>query len=135
MTDTQIDRDLKFREQTRRSAIRSLKSSFNFKDRQAALRELSAILQQDREYPIGEAAHLSTAEVQALVPVTVVDGYVPYVRDSDIPEPWATRFAVASVGSTRQLNGSYVSDWHNFLILWDQEHARLLDALEDLDDV
>lgn len=50
---------LKLREQTRRRALRSLKSSFNVKDRQAALRELSAILQQDREYPIGEAAHLS----------------------------------------------------------------------------
>ncbi|WP_289931056.1 hypothetical protein [Pseudomonas aeruginosa] len=125
---------LQERERRRRTALRAL-SSFDFAVRRAALRELSAILQLDREHPIGEAAHLSTVEVQALVPVTVLEGYIPYVRDIDIAEPWATRFALASIGSTRQLNGSYVSDWHNFLSLWDQEHARLIDMLEDLDDV
>lgn len=125
---------LQERERRRRTALRAL-SSFDFVVRRAALRELSAILQLDREHPIGEAAHLSTGEVQALVPVTVVEGYIPYVRDIDIAEPWATRFALASIGSTRQLNGSYVSDWHNFLSLWDQEHARLIDMLEGLDDV
>lgn len=69
------------------------------------------------------------------MPVTVVEGYIPYVRDIDIAEPWATRFALASIGSTRKLNGSYVSDWHNFLSLGDQKHAQLIDMLEGLNDV
>jgi len=33
------------------------------------------------------------------------------------------------------LAGAYVHDWENFLRLWDEEHVRLIDALENLEDV
>ncbi|GEM_PF-703719 len=127
--------DLAEREQIRRHALRIAFSSWSRADeRMAALEDLALVVEHDEKFPLGTAAHLSTEKIRDLVPAIVRDGHIPYVRDADIPEPWLTRFGIASIGSTRVLAGAYVHDWENFLSLWDQEHARLTDALEDLED-
>lgn len=128
--------DLAEREQMRRDGLRiALSHRSSIQERRVALLDLATVLRLDREVPLGTAAHLSTEEIRDLVPVIVRDGHIPYVRDADIPEPWAKRFGIASIGSTRTLAGAYVHDWENFLSLWDEEHVRLIDALEDLEDV
>jgi hypothetical protein len=44
------------------------------------------------------------------------------VRFEKIPEPWRTRFAEASRGSTQPMEGIiYERDWYKFLRLWQQE--------------
>jgi hypothetical protein len=128
--------DLAEREQMRRDGLRiALSHRSSTQERRVALLDLATVLRLDREVPLGTAAHLSTEEIRGLVPVIVREGRIPYVRDTDIPEPWARRFGIASIGSTRVLAGAYVHDWENFLRLWDEEHVRLIDALEDLEDV
>lgn len=125
--------DLAEREQIRRHALRIALSSWSRADqRRTALEDLALVVEHDKKFPLGAAAHLSADEIRALVPVIVRDGHTPHVRDADIPEPWLTRFGIASVGSTRSLSGAYAYDWENFLRLWNEEQARQLSALEDL---
>lgn len=120
--------DLAEREQIRRHALRIAFSSWSRADeRRAALEDLALVVEHDKKFPLGAAAHLSADEIRALVSVIV--------RDADIPEPWLTRFGIALIGSTRRLSGAYAYDWENFLRLWNEEQARLLSALEDLDNV
>lgn len=118
--------DLQERERARRACLEKIKSHVT---RGAALCELMFILPLDVDFPIGEAAHLSSNEIRDLVPVTVTDGFPPYIREIDIPEPWATRLSTALTGQKHQLGGYYVEDWNNFLDLWDQEDECVNEAL------
>ena len=60
--------------------------------------------------------------------IHVEEGAGSLVRYSEIPEPWATRFQVASLGATRALDGYYARDWERFLDLWPAE-AEQVEAL------
>ncbi|EOV0931920.1 hypothetical protein ACOLSI_000261 [Pseudomonas aeruginosa] len=47
------------------------------------------------------------------------------VIEDSIPEPWRQRFAAASVGSTRLVEGPYLRDFEKFVISWNDEMAHL----------
>lgn len=125
--------ELEQREIRRRLALKQL-HALDWNTRRAALIELREILEQDRTDPLGEAAGLSIAELRALPVQSPAEGY-PYILGGDMPEPWRTRFWVASRhGITMSAPGPYYHDWENFLSLWEQEHLDLTDRLLDLDD-
>ncbi|MDH0148155.1 hypothetical protein N7335_17325, partial [Stutzerimonas stutzeri] len=62
--------DLAEREQIRRHALRIAFSSWSRADqRRAALEDLALVVEHDKKFPLGAAAHLSADEIRALVPV------------------------------------------------------------------
>lgn len=117
--------DLQTRELTRRNALWALG---NPKKREAATQDLLSVWRADRDCPIGPAAGLTIDEIRNLVQIHVEEGVSSLVRYSEIPEPWATRFQVASLGATRALDGYYARDWERFLDLWPAE-AEQVEAL------
>ncbi|MBX9714884.1 MAG: hypothetical protein K2X58_14070 [Pseudomonadaceae bacterium] len=122
-----VESDLLTRERIRRKALWALN---NKEKRAQAIQDLLRVRRADIEYPIGPTAHLCAEEVAGLVPVHMHEGWLPIVHDRDIPEPWGTRFAIASVGSTRSAPGAYEHDWRNFLDIWLGEHAKLEELFE-----
>lgn len=119
--------DLQTRELTRRNALCSLD---NPDQHEQATQDLLRVWRADRDYPIGPAAGLTVKEIAAQVPTFVEEGAGALVRFSEIPEPWATRFQVASLGATRALDGYYARDWENFLELWPAEDEKIEDLVE-----
>ena len=117
--------DLQTRELTRRNALWALD---NPATREQATQDLLRVWRADRDYPIGPAAGLAVKEIGAQVPTFVEEGAGALVRFSEIPEPWATRFQLASLGATRVLDGYYARDWEKFLALWPAEVEKI-DAL------
>ncbi|OKS33367.1 hypothetical protein [Pseudomonas aeruginosa] len=117
--------DLQTRELTRRNALWALG---NPEKHEAATQDLLRVWRADRDCPIGPAAGLTVDEIRNLVQIHVEEGVGSLVRYSDIPEPWATRFQVASLGATRALDGYYARDWERFLELWPAE-AEQIEAL------
>ena len=117
--------DLQTRELTRRNALWALG---NPEKREAATQDLLRVWRADSDCPIGPAAVLSVDEIRNLVQIHVEEGAGSLVRYSEIPEPWATRFQVASLGATRALDGYYARDWERFLDLWPAE-AEQVEAL------
>lgn len=89
--------DLQTRELTRRNALWALGSP---EKRDQATQNLLRVWRADRDCPIGPAAVLSVDEIRNLVQIHVEEGAGSLVRYSEIPEPWATRFQVASLGAT-----------------------------------
>lgn len=122
-----VESDLLTRERVRRKALWALRSK---EKRAQAIQDLLRVRRADIEYPIGPAAHLSVDEIAAIVPIHMHEGRLPIVRDRDIPEPWGTRFAIASVGSTRIAPGAYEHDWRNFLEIWPRENAEIDELFE-----
>lgn len=121
--------DLQTRELTRRNALWALG---NPEKRETATQDLLRVWRSDRDCPIGPAAGLSVDEIRNLVPTFVEEGTSALVRYSEIPEPWATRFQVASLGATRALDGYYARNWERFLDLWPAE-AEQIEALVELE--
>ncbi|MDP3848703.1 MAG: hypothetical protein Q8R10_19980 [Pseudomonas sp.] len=119
--------DLMSREAARRRALWSLKDEPR---RQSAEETLLRIWRLDQRHPIGEAAGWSLEQIRGQVPIHVENGHPHYVCLSEIPEPWATRFMVASRGSTRSMLGYYADDWEHFLSLWEREQDRVEDLAE-----
>lgn len=119
--------DLQTRELTRRNALWTLD---NPATREQATQDLLLVWRADRDYPIGPAAGLTVKEIGALVPTVVEEGAGALVRFSEIPEPWATRFQVASFAATRVLDGYYAGDWGNFLELWLAEADKIEELVE-----
>jgi len=117
--------DLQTRELTRRNALWALG---NPEKRDQATHDLLRVWRADRDCPIGPAAGLSVDEIRNLVQIHVEESVGSLVRYSEIPEPWATRFQVASLGATRALDGYYARDWERFLDLWPAE-AEQIEAL------
>ena len=117
--------DLQTRELTRRNALWALG---NPEKHDQATQDLLRVWRADRDCPIGPAAVLSVDEIRNLVQIHVEEGAGSLVRYSEIPEPWATRFQVASLGATRALDGYYARDWERFLDLWSAE-AEQIEAL------
>ena len=72
---------------------------------------------------------MSVDELRECVPETEIEGvsgsHFAVVLDEHIPEPWKTRFEVASTGSTRLRQGCYARDWRRFLRLWAVEMQHL----------
>lgn len=114
--------DLQTRELTRRNALWALG---NPEKRDQATQDLLRVWRADRDYPLGPAAGLTVDEIGAQVPTFVEEGTGALVRVSDIPEPWATRFQVASYGATRALEGYFARDWQKFLELWPAEAEQI----------
>lgn len=56
------------------------------------------------------------------------------IRDTDIPEPWLSRFAVALGPAARVVEGFYWHDWTDFLDAWVKENDHLSRHLQELDD-
>lgn len=117
--------DLQTRELTRRNALWALG---NPDKHEAATQDLLRVWRADRDCPIGPAAGLTVDEIRNLVQIHVEEGVGSLVRYSEIPEPWATRFQVASLGATRALDGYYARDWERFLEIWPTE-AEQIEAL------
>ena len=93
-----------------------------------ATQDLLRVWRADRDYPIGPAAGLTAEKIGAQVPTVVEEGAGALVRFSEIPEPWATRFQLASLGATRALDGYFARDWETFLDRWPAEVEKV-DAL------
>ncbi|MBH2035336.1 MAG: hypothetical protein I8H73_20935 [Pseudomonadales bacterium] len=119
--------DIQTRELTRRNALCSLD---NPDQHEQATQDLLRVWRADRDYPIGSAADLTAEEIGAQVPTVVEEGAGALVRFSEIPEPWATRFQVASLGATRALDGYFARDWEKFLELWPAEAEKVEDLVE-----
>lgn len=117
--------DLQTRELTRRNALWALGDPA--KHQQATL-DLLRVWRADRDCPIGPAAGLTVDEIRNQVQIHVEEGAGSLVRYSEIPEPWATRFQVASYGATRALEGYFARDWESFLERWPAE-AEQIEAL------
>ncbi|HFF2091038.1 TPA: hypothetical protein ACGBGN_001840 [Pseudomonas aeruginosa] len=62
--------------------------------------------------------------------IHVEEGVGSMVRYCEIPEPWATRFQVTSLGATCSLYGYYARDWEKFLELWSKEAETVDDLVE-----
>ena len=122
---TAIKTDSYSRENLRRQALWAM----THRERRAhALACLDLIERLDHEAPIGEAATWTLGDVARLVPVSRRDNPpLEVVRLADIPEPWRSRMATASIGSTMcsAFPGYYVDDWRTFLRLWRLEHEQL----------
>ena len=114
--------DLQTRELTRRNALWALG---NPAKHDQATQDLLRVWRADRDDPLGPAAGLTAEEIGAQVPTFVEEGTGALVRVSDIPEPWATRFQVASYGATRALEGYFARDWQKFLELWPAEAEQI----------
>ncbi|MEF2031708.1 hypothetical protein [Pseudomonas aeruginosa] len=119
--------DLQTRELTRRNVLWALD---NQDKHNQATEDLLRVWRADRDYPIGPAADLTVDEIRALVPIHVEEGGASLVRYSEIPEPWATRFQIASFGSARALDRYFACDWEKFLDFWVDEAERIDDLLE-----
>ncbi len=119
--------DLQTRELTRRNALCSLD---NPTTREQATQDLLRVWRADRDYPLGPAAGLTAEKIGVQVPATVEGGAGALVRFSEIPEPWATRFQVASLGATHALDGYYVRNWEKFLERWPAEAEKIEDLVE-----
>ena len=118
------------RERKRRYALWDLERLQPGSDRAIQyLAILDEIERQDRDDPIGDAVAMSVEELRERVPETEIKGasgsHFVVVLDEHIPEPWKTRFEVASAGSTRLGQGCYARDWHRFLRLWTAEMQHL----------
>ncbi|MDA7087670.1 exonuclease domain-containing protein [Pseudomonas sp. SA3-5] len=125
--------ELLTREKRRRRALWQIAPLRDPAEVPGALAELRSILAMDQATPIGPAAGWTIDQLLAAVPVHA-DANPRYVCPSEIPEPWRTRFEIASSGSTRFAKGFYADDWANFLYLWQKEHTALTDRLLDLDE-
>lgn len=119
--------DLQTRELTRRNALWEIG---NPKKRKQATQDLLRVWCADRDYPLGPAASLTADQIRAQVPAHVEEGCGALVRFSDIPEPWASRFQIASLGATRALDGYYARDWEQFLETWPAEMEKIEDLVE-----
>lgn len=119
--------DLQTRELTRRNALWALDDP---EKRKQATQDLLCVWRADRDYPLGPAAGLTVEQITALVPTFVEEGAGSLVRYSEIPEPWATRFQMASYGATRALDGYYARDWERLLDLWPAETEIIEDLVE-----
>lgn len=122
-----VESDLLTRELARRNGLWALD---NPTTREQATQDLLRVWRADRDYPLGPAAGLTAEEIGVQVPATVEGGAGALVRFSEIPEPWATRFQVASLGATHALDGYYVRNWEKFLERWPAEAEKIEDLVE-----
>lgn len=122
-----VESDLLTRELARRNGLWALD---NPTTREQATQDLLRVWRADRDYPLGPAAGLTAEEIGVQVPATVEGGAGALVRFSEIPEPWATRFQVASLGATHALDGYYVRNWEKFLERWSAEAEKIEDLVE-----
>lgn len=120
-----VESDLLTRELARRNGLWALD---NPTTREQATQDLLRVWRADRDYPLGPAAGLTAEEIGVQVPATVEGGAL--VRFSEIPEPWATRFQVASLGATHALDGYYARDWEKFLERCPGEDEKIEDLVE-----
>ena len=117
--------NLTARERMRRRALWAMG---NRELRAQALADLDRIERLDGELPIGEAADWTLEELATRVPISRRDDpLLEVVTPADIPEPWRSRMAAASIGVTMAsaFPGYYITDWREFLKLWCIEHEQL----------
>lgn len=117
--------DLAVREKARRDALwargrSTIPGTLKTPEQKAAEKLLARIRKLDKEFPIGPAAAWTVEEVKARVTPSS-NRHIQPLRD--IPEPWATRFLKASIGSTICAAGHPIDDWHNFLEIWERENG------------
>ncbi len=75
--------------------------------------------------PLGAGAFMSLEDLRGAVEVVSMEGRIPFVKSTDIPQPWRERCSQASYGSTRSMDGPYSHDWYKFLSLWAKEMDHL----------
>lgn len=119
-----LSENLRAREKARRSALWSLQDPA-FGQRVHALKTLQSIAKLDQEFPLGDGAGLTTADLRTLVRVIPKsETMLAHVIEDEIPQPWRERFIAASIGSTKQqVDTAYAHDWQSFLALWDKEYG------------
>jgi hypothetical protein len=139
-----LDKDLEYRERVRREAMGVMhsilrqyaswneslvecglpKRPFPVADLQAQLLVIEAICAADKRSPIGPAAHQA---IDALITVPInISGRFAIVRDSDIPEPWLTRYGHFAGPRAMTPEGFYAWDWQEFLRKWKWETEDFL---------
>lgn len=87
------------------------------------LQRLTEIEQIDQVEPLAEC-DLGMQQLLELPSEAHRVGY-QIVRPERIPEPWRTRFAVATTGSARVVEGYYWHDWSDFLQAWSTENDHI----------
>lgn len=113
--------DLAVREKARREALWARSSTtIQTAKQEAAGAMLARIHDLDKDFPIGPASSWTVEEVKA----RVIPSSERHIRSEDIPEPWAARFLIASIGSTICAAGHPLEDWQNFLYLWEKENEQ-----------
>jgi hypothetical protein len=121
------------RERSRREAIWQL-AELQPGDRNARtiLKRLQELEQLDLEQPLATC----TFDLQQLRELPHEPHPIGFniIRDTDIPEPWLSRFAVALGPAARVVEGFYWHDWTDFLDAWAKENDHLSRHLQELDD-
>jgi hypothetical protein len=121
------------RERERREAIWQLaEKQPGDQSAPAILERLDDLERLDREHPIIEC-QLSFEQLAEL-PREAHPVGCWIVRDSEIPEPWKSRFALALGPAARVSEGLYLQDWIDFLDAWQREIEHLEQHRLALDD-
>lgn len=121
------------RERNRREAIWQL-AELQPGDRRARpiLQQLARLKQLDQEQPLAVCT-LDLHQLHELPHEPHSIGF-SIIRDSDIPQPWMSRFAIAAGPISRVVEGIYWHDWTDFLDSWDKENDHLSKHLQELED-
>ncbi|WP_175653975.1 hypothetical protein [Pseudomonas sp. Marseille-P9899] len=121
------------RERDRRQAIWELADLLpGDRGAKAVLERLDDVERLDHEHPISVC--LLTLEQLSELPKEPHKIGCWVIRDSDIPEPWRTRFAVALGPSARVSEGFYFHDWMDFLQAWESDLEHVEQHRRELDD-
>lgn len=123
--DDQLITDLMRRERKRREALWQLSSPLK---QEQAIQDLIEIERLDMTLPLGEAAGWTVEQVGDHVPVgprADDPKGLAIVAESSIPEPWRSRMAAASRGSTCVAEGYFAQDWQKFLRIWTDECSQV----------
>lgn len=121
------------RERARREAIWQLDAlQPGDRNARAILKRLQELEQLDQEQPLA-VCPLGLPQLRELPHEPHPVGF-NIIRDTDIPEPWLSRFAVALGPAARVVEGFYWHDWTDFLDAWVKENDHLSRHLQELDD-
>lgn len=121
------------RERDRRKAIWQL-ADLQPGDRRAGpiLQQLAELERLDQEQPLTEC-DLDLQQLREL-PYEPHPIGIDIIRDGDIPQPWMSRFAIASGPISRVAEGIYRHDWTDFLDAWIKENDHISLHRQELDD-
>lgn len=121
------------RERERREAIWQLaEMQPGDKSAPAILERLDDLERLDREHPLIECK--VGFEQLAELPREAHPIGCWIVRDSEMPEPWKSRFVLALGPAARVSEGFYLQDWIDFLDAWQREIEHLEQHRLALDD-
>jgi hypothetical protein len=118
--------DLRTRESVRRKALWTLSHLMPGDPKAAAILDvLDDIEDQERADLNRSHPCLDSDAVRKAVLIERHSSGINIVDEASIPQPWRERFRLASIGSTRLVDGPYAHDWDKFLAQWQAEMEHL----------